>query len=60
MKNLYIIGAGGLAREVAWLVTRINKNKKEWDLKGFVENDTESQMNSLSNTPPGFLVRRNG
>lgn len=55
MKNLYIIGAGGLAREVAWLVARINKNKKEWDLKGFVENDTESQMNSLSNTPPGVF-----
>lgn len=26
MKDLYIIGAGGFGREVAWLVERINKS----------------------------------
>lgn len=38
-KNLYIIGAGGFGREVAWLVERINENNPTWDLKGFIDDD---------------------
>ena len=30
MKDLYIIGAGGFGREVAWLVERINDVSFEW------------------------------
>lgn len=41
MKDLYIIGAGGFGREVAWLVERINKEKKLWNLKGFIDDDNE-------------------
>lgn len=41
MKDLYIIGAGGFGREVAWLVRRINKKKKIWDLKGFFDDNEE-------------------
>lgn len=37
MKKLVIIGAGGFAREVAWLVDDINAEKKEWDLIGFID-----------------------
>jgi len=32
LKPLIIVGAGGLGREVAWLVTDINRQKPEWDL----------------------------
>lgn len=32
MKDLYIIGAGGFGREVAWLVERINDVSFEWNL----------------------------
>ena len=32
MKKLYIIGAGGFGREVAWLVERINEKAQTWDL----------------------------
>lgn len=39
MKDLYIIGAGGFGREVAWLVERINKESKQWDLKGFLDDN---------------------
>lgn len=39
MKKLYIIGAGGFGREVAWLVERINKVTPTWDLKGFIDDD---------------------
>ncbi len=41
MKDLYIIGAGGFAREVAWLVERINKVAPTWNIKGFID-DNES------------------
>lgn len=39
MKELYIVGAGGFGREVAWLVERINQSGKEWELKGFLDDN---------------------
>ena len=45
MKSLYIIGAGGFGREVAWLVERINEREilkgKEpiWNIKGFIDDN---------------------
>ena len=39
MKDLYIIGAGGFGREVAWLVERINAVKQSWNLKGFIDDN---------------------
>ena len=39
MKELYIIGAGGFGREIAWLVERINEQKFTWDLRGFVDDN---------------------
>lgn len=39
MKDLYIIGAGGFGREVAWLVERINEVKPTWNIKGFIDDD---------------------
>lgn len=39
MKELYIVGAGGFGREVAWLVEHINQNEKEWELKGFLDDN---------------------
>lgn len=39
MKNLYIIGAGGFGREVAWLVERINAVEPTWNLRGFIDDD---------------------
>ncbi len=39
MKDLYIIGAGGFGREVAWLVERINSVTPTWNIKGFIDDD---------------------
>lgn len=39
MKDLYIIGAGGFGREVAWLVERINEAEPTWNIKGFIDDD---------------------
>lgn len=45
MKDLYIIGAGGFGKEVAWLVERINETEKTWNIKGFID-DTKSRGDS--------------
>lgn len=39
MKDIIIVGAGGFGREVAWLIERINQNKPEWNLLGFIDDD---------------------
>jgi sugar O-acyltransferase (sialic acid O-acetyltransferase NeuD family) len=41
LKDLFIIGAGGFGREVAWLVRRINAVTPTWNIKGFID-DNES------------------
>lgn len=51
MKDLYIIGAGGFGREVAWLVERINEVSPEWNLKGFID-DNESIWGSKEDEYP--------
>lgn len=39
LKDLYIIGAGGFGREVAWLVERINAVTPTWKIKGFIDDN---------------------
>lgn len=42
VRNLVILGSGGFAREVAWLVSDINKEQKEtWNVVGFWGNQPE-------------------
>ena len=49
LKKLIIIGASGFGREVAWLVERINKVKKTWDLLGFIDDDESIQGKEINN-----------
>lgn len=42
MKDIVIVGAGGFAREVAWLIEEINEEKKEWNLLGFIDDNKEN------------------
>ena len=39
MKKIYIIGAGGFGREVAWLIERINCSAPVWEFCGFIDDD---------------------
>lgn len=48
MKDLYIIGAGGFGRDVAWLVERINEIEPTWNIKGFID-DNESRWGTKEN-----------
>lgn len=51
MKDLYIIGAGGFGREVAWCVERINDVSPTWNLKGFID-DNEDLWGKLEDGYP--------
>ena len=50
LKSLVIIGAGGLGREVAWLVADINRQRQEWDFVGFIDDSVQGR------TPEGYPV----
>ena len=41
MKPIVIVGAGGLGREVHWLIKQINKQKEEWDFLGYIDDNLE-------------------
>lgn len=48
MKDIVIIGAGGLGREVAWLIEEINQAKKEWNILGYLDDNVENHGKILS------------
>ena len=37
LKPLFIVGSGGFAQEVAWVIDDVNNRQPEWHLLGFVE-----------------------
>lgn len=39
MKDIVIIGSGAFAREVNWIIKRINSVKSEWNIVGFLDDD---------------------
>ncbi len=41
MKPLVIIGAGGLGKEIAWLIEENNKIRLEWDILGYISKDID-------------------
>lgn len=43
MKDIVIIGAGGVGKETALLIKQINENKLTWNLLGFVDDNVELQ-----------------
>ena len=44
MKKIAIFGAGGLGKEIVWLIERINKLKPTWDIYGFIENKSTNEQ----------------
>lgn len=51
MKDLIVIGAGALGREVAQLIKDINHDKNEWNFLGFIDETLEKQGTIVNNTP---------
>lgn len=48
MRDLYIIGAGGFGREVAWLAERMNSVERTWNIRGFLDDCKELHGISLN------------
>lgn len=46
MKNIYIIGAGGLALEVLFLIEEINKEQRQFNFGGFIDK-TAGELNGF-------------
>lgn len=44
MKDLIVMGAGDLGKDVAWLIERINSVNHEWNLLGFTEVSEEKEF----------------
>jgi len=44
MKDIVILGAGGFAREVAWLIEENNKIFPEWNILGYITADEGSSL----------------
>lgn len=51
LMDLYIIGAGGFGREVAWLVERINQVEATWNIKGFIDDNISIQGHTEDGYP---------
>lgn len=51
MKDLIVIGAGALGREVAQLVKDINLDENQWNFLGFIDETLEKQGTFVNNTP---------
>ena len=51
MKDLIIIGVGGVGREAALIAEEINEQSQEWNILGFVD-DNESVQNTYINGYP--------
>ena len=48
MKDIVIIGAGGFAREVAWLIEDINSVELKWNIAGFVDDNEDIQGKEIN------------
>ena len=52
MKDIAIFGAGGLGREVACLIKRINEKEPTWNLIGFFDDDPKLKGQMISHFGP--------
>ena len=51
IKDIVIIGAGGLAKEVAFLIKDINEKKKQWNILGFIDKNEKNIGIKLNGIP---------
>ncbi len=48
LKDIVIIGAGGVGREIALIIEDINEVNKEWNLLGFIDDNTQIQGSNIN------------
>ena len=48
MKDILIIGVGGIGRETAWIIEEINEVKPTWNLLGYIDENSEIHGKELN------------
>lgn len=48
MKDIIIIGAGGLAREIQCIIEKINEESFQWNLLGFIDENLDNKGKHLN------------
>lgn len=48
VKDILIIGAGGIGRETAWIIEEINEVKPTWNLLGYIDENSEMHGKELN------------
>ena len=51
MKNIVIVGAGGVGRETSLIIQQINELESTWNLIGFIDDDVNSWGNVINGYP---------
>lgn len=51
MKDIFIVGAGGFGREIAWTLSRINALTPTWNILGFADDAPNKQSGLLDGYP---------
>lgn len=51
MKNIVIVGAGGVGRETSLIIQQINELESTWNLIGFIDDDVNSWGNVVNGYP---------
>lgn len=48
MKDIFIIGAGGVGKEVAYIIEEINKKNPTWNILGFIDDNNEIENSYIN------------
>ncbi|MPQ42271.1 acetyltransferase [Clostridium tarantellae] len=48
MKDIIIIGSGGVGREVVWIINQINKEEHKYNIVGFIDDDKNKWGKSIN------------
>jgi len=51
MKDLIVLGAGGLGQEIVWLAEEINESKPSWNILGYLDDNSTIQGNVIHGYP---------
>lgn len=51
IKDIVIFGAGGFGQEVLWTIEDINKNKKTWNVLGFLDDNEALRTTGFKDYP---------
>ena len=51
LRDIVIIGAGGIGREVAYIIEEINEIKETWNIVGFIDDNSDTWLKELNGYP---------